>query len=151
MAGSHAPVVFTSSMHARRLLVEEFGCKPERVKSLPDCVNAELFKPAEDFDPAELAALRRSLGIPPERKFIVYLGLLAEYQGIGLLLEAMSRILARRQDAHLLLMGFPSVAILPAAGHPTGRRGVLSLLPAKSLMSRPQRTSLWAMWRSLPS
>jgi glycosyltransferase involved in cell wall biosynthesis len=105
-----APIVFTSSMHARRLLLEEFGCKPERVKSLPDCVNADFFKPASEFDPAELAALRTSLGIPPQRKLIVYLGLLAEYQGIGLLLEALAGILANRRDVHLLLMGFPSVA-----------------------------------------
>ena len=105
-----APIVFTSSMHARRLLLEDFGCKPERVKSLPDCVNADFFKPAAEFDPVELAKLRTSLGIPPERKLIVYLGLLAEYQGIGLLLEALARLLSDRQDVHLLLMGFPSVA-----------------------------------------
>ena len=50
-----------------------------------------------------------SLGIPPGRKLIVYLGLLAEYQGIGLLLQAMQRVIQEHQDAHLLLMGFPSV------------------------------------------
>jgi glycosyltransferase involved in cell wall biosynthesis len=40
---------------------------------------------------------------------IVYLGLLAEYQGTGLLLQTMARLLARHDDAHLLLMGFPNV------------------------------------------
>ena len=53
-----APVVFTSSRHARRLLLEKFGCKPERVRSLPDCVNADFFRPASDFDRAKLTALR---------------------------------------------------------------------------------------------
>ncbi len=49
------------------------------------------------------------MGIPAGRKLIVYLGLLAEYQGTGLLLEAMQRVIRERQDAHLLLMGFPNL------------------------------------------
>lgn len=104
----HAPVIFTSSMNAARLLHQEFGCRSEQVQVLPDCVNADTFRPAETYAPAELAALRVQLGIPAERKLIVYLGLLAEYQGTGLLLEALRRILDVRQDVHLLLMGFPN-------------------------------------------
>lgn len=106
----HAPIILTSSAHAAQLLQEEFGCRPEQVQVLPDCVNADVFRPADTYAPAELAALRAGLGIPPERKLIVYLGLLAEYQGTGLLLEAMARILNIRQDVHLLLMGFPNEA-----------------------------------------
>jgi glycosyltransferase involved in cell wall biosynthesis len=104
-----SPVVFTSSTRARQLLLEKFDCRAEQVVSLPDCVNAEVFRPATDFDPGELAALRDRLGAPAGRKVIVYLGLLAEYQGTGLLLEAMSRLLQQGAPAHLLLMGFPNV------------------------------------------
>lgn len=106
----HAPVILTSSAHAARLLEEEFGCRPERIHILPDCVNADVFRPADTYPPEELAALRAALGIPPDRRLIVYLGLLAEYQGTGLLLEAMARILSVRRDVHLLLMGFPNEA-----------------------------------------
>ncbi len=102
-------MVFTSSAHARRLLIEQFGCKPERVEALPDCVNTEAFKPRAYHDPQQLAALRAQLGIPTDRRLIVYLGLLAEYQGVGLLLEALQQLVQRRQDVHLLLMGFPNV------------------------------------------
>jgi len=105
----HAPVIFTSSGNAERLLREEFGCRPEQVQILPDCVNADAFRPAETYEPGELAALRGELCIPADRKVIVYLGLLAEYQGTDLLLQAMRRILDVRQDVHLLLMGFPNV------------------------------------------
>jgi len=49
------------------------------------------------------------LGIPPDRKIVVYLGLLAEYQGIGLLLEGISRLRQRFFDTHFLIMGFPGV------------------------------------------
>jgi glycosyltransferase involved in cell wall biosynthesis len=104
-----APVILTSSELAARTLTDGFGCRPEQVQALPDCVDPEMFRPASHHDPAELAALRDNLGIPPGRKLIVYLGLLAEYQGTGLLLEAMRRLVQRRSDVHLLLMGFPSV------------------------------------------
>ncbi len=103
-----AAIVLTSSVHARRLLLDEFRCAPERVRTLPDCVNADAFKPATSYEPAQLAALKAQLGIPLDRKLIVYLGLLAEYQGIDLLLAAMSQIVHQRQDVHLLLMGFPN-------------------------------------------
>jgi glycosyltransferase involved in cell wall biosynthesis len=105
----HASVVFTSSAHARRLLIEQFGCQPENVEALPDCVNTDAFKPRAYHDQQALSDLRDQLGIPRDRRLIVYLGLLAEYQGTGLLLEAMRDLVARRKDAHLLLMGFPNV------------------------------------------
>lgn len=103
-------VIFTSSAHAERVLLEKFACDPAQVRVLPDCVNADTFRPAADFDADELAALRRQLNIPDGRKVIVYLGLLAEYQGTGLLLKALQRILAVHPDVYLLLMGFPGVA-----------------------------------------
>lgn len=103
-------VIFTSSAHAQRVLLEKFACEPTQVRVLPDCVNADTFRPAADFDADDLAALRRKLNIPDGRKVIVYLGLLAEYQGTGLLLQALQRILAIHPDVYLLLMGFPGVA-----------------------------------------
>jgi glycosyltransferase involved in cell wall biosynthesis len=102
-------VIFTSSAHAERVLTEKFACDPAQVRVLPDCVNADTFRPAADFDAADLAALRRQLNIPTGHKVIVYLGLLAEYQGTGLLLQALQRILAQQPDVYLLLMGFPGV------------------------------------------
>jgi glycosyltransferase involved in cell wall biosynthesis len=103
------PVILTSTTNAQDLLVEEFGCQPARVRSLPDCVDTDVFRPVSAYDPLERAALRRELGIPASRKLIVYLGLLAEYQGTGLLLEAMRRVVQERRDVHLLLMGFPNL------------------------------------------
>lgn len=102
-------VIFTSSAHAERVLLEKFNCDPAQVRVLPDCVNGDNFCPATNHDPDDLAALRRQLNIPDGHKVIVYLGLLAEYQGTGLLLQALQRILQQHQDVYLLLMGFPGV------------------------------------------
>lgn len=102
-------VIFTSSAHAERVLLEQFACDPAQVRVLPDCVNADTFRPAAGYSADELSALRRQLNIPDGKKVIVYLGLLAEYQGTGLLLQALQRILAMQHDVYLLLMGFPGV------------------------------------------
>lgn len=104
-----APVILTSTANARQLLLDEFGCRDAQVRVLPDAVNGEKFKPAAEYAPGQLETLRDRFNIPSGRKLIVYLGLLAEYQGTGMLLEAMARLVARRSDVHLLLMGFPNV------------------------------------------
>jgi glycosyltransferase involved in cell wall biosynthesis len=103
------PTILTSSLHAKRLLLEQFGCCEDKICALPDCVNTRVFVPASDYDPAVLAKLRQRLGIPPGRKLIVYLGLFAAYQGTGLLLEALRILVPAHPDVHLLLMGFPNV------------------------------------------
>ncbi len=112
--------ILTSSANAQRLLVTQFDADPAQIQLLPDCVNADTFQPANRFDADELAALRQRLGIPVEAKVIVYLGLLAEYQGTGLLLHAMQRILHQQPDVYLLLMGFPAVAHYQQQAHNLG-------------------------------
>ncbi len=46
-----APAILTSSANARKLLLEEFGCREERVRVLPDAVNGDKFKPAACYLP----------------------------------------------------------------------------------------------------
>lgn len=104
-----APIIFTSSTNAERILVEQFGCQPERIRALPDSVNTSEFRPAGEFDAAELAQLRRRLGVPADARVIVYLGLLAGYQGTDHLLQAMQVIGQQHPDVYLLLMGFPNI------------------------------------------
>lgn len=53
--------------------------------------------------------LRARLNIPPERKIVVYIGLLAEYRGTGVLLDAAARLLARGSAVHFVIVGFPNV------------------------------------------
>jgi glycosyltransferase involved in cell wall biosynthesis len=44
-----------------------------------------------------------------ERRVVVYLGLLAEYQGISLLLQAAQELVESQGDIHFLIMGHPNV------------------------------------------
>ena len=112
--------ILTSSTNAREVLLREFGCRPEQVQTLSDCVNTEAFYPPRVAESAMLAAKKASLGIPPHHKVIVYLGLLADYQGTDALLQAAALLLRQRQDVHFLIMGFPGVDYYRQMSHGLG-------------------------------
>jgi glycosyltransferase involved in cell wall biosynthesis len=105
--------ILASSQHARDLLITAFGVPGCKVSALPDSVDPAQFRPAAAFPASDLAALRRQLGLPLDRPLVVYLGLLAAYQGIDLLLAAAQQLLAARLTAasrpFFLIMGFPFV------------------------------------------
>jgi len=102
-----APRILTSTALNADLLCSDFGCKPERVAYIPDCVNTEVFAPRPRDERWE--KLREDMGIPGGRKIVVYLGLLAEYQGTDHLLRAAAALCAHRDDLHFLIAGFPNV------------------------------------------
>jgi len=102
-------LIFTSSSNAERILLQDFGCDVDWIRPLPDCVDTGQFRPRATFSERTMTEMRDGLGLPADAKVIVYLGLLAEYQGTGHLLRAMQQIRAARPDVYLLLMGFPGV------------------------------------------
>lgn len=102
---SHA--IVTSSRHAARLLQEEFHCSPDRIETVPDCVNAGFFSAQQDE--AIVEALKTHWCIPLDRTVVAYLGLLADYQGTSHLLKAARLICEQCNDVHFLVMGFPGV------------------------------------------
>lgn len=102
-------VIITSSQHGATLLEHEFSCDNNCVHPLPDCVNLDFFHP-DVLTPDEIVARKKALGIPLDRPVIVYLGLLADYQGTPLLIQASQALKRHGIDAHFLIMGFPGVA-----------------------------------------
>jgi len=99
--------IITSSQNATDMLVQEFGYPARRIVTLTDSVDTEFFVPADRFQPGLLRRKRRALAIPEGRSVVVYLGLLAGYQGTGLLLEAAAQLVAEGRPVHFLVMGFP--------------------------------------------
>jgi glycosyltransferase involved in cell wall biosynthesis len=96
--------VTSSQSAARALQVRHPNGVP--VHYLADAVDTSIFRPP---GAAAVAELRRSLDIPEGRDVVGYLGLLAEYQGVGHLLYAARRILEVRPNTHFLIMGFPGL------------------------------------------
>jgi len=101
--------VVTSTQQAAYLLERDFKCAASRVYPLPDCVNLSFFRP-DVLTPAEITARRAALGIPPGRLVVVYLGLLADYQGTALLVQAARTLKQCNVNVHFLIMGFPNVS-----------------------------------------
>jgi glycosyltransferase involved in cell wall biosynthesis len=113
-----APRILTSTAQANELLVERFGCAPECIVHAPDCVNTDTFRPATRD--ASWQAARDRWGIAPGRTVLVYLGLLADYQGTDHLLQAMGRLVAAGHDVHLLLGGYPHIEQYRQLAHSLG-------------------------------
>ena len=107
-----ADAIVTSTHNGADILVREFGCEARRITVVADAVNVHAFRPleeiaAEDGHLEQVERLRRDLALPNGIPVIVYLGLLAEYQGITHLLRAAGLLKERGVDAHFLIMGFP--------------------------------------------
>lgn len=90
-----------------------------RIHPLPDCVNADFFRPAV-LSPEEVVARRAALGIPPQATVVVYLGLLADWQGIPQLLQAARRLQESGQAVYFLIGGFPAEAYYQAQARQLG-------------------------------
>lgn len=93
--------VLTSSEYGAAAL-SRYGLARGRVIALPDGVDVEIFRPRSP-DPS----LLRALGLDGKR-IIVFLGVLTDYQGVDILIEAMRAVVAGCPNAHLLLMGYPN-------------------------------------------
>ncbi|MGW8319134.1 MAG: glycosyltransferase family 4 protein [Candidatus Promineifilaceae bacterium] len=105
----HLPnATLTSSHRARAHLANHFGVSETSIYPLPDCVDTGRFNP-ERYDDAAKAALRLRLGISSGRPILVYLGLLADYQGTPDLVEAAALLKERGEQVHFLIMGYPRV------------------------------------------
>jgi glycosyltransferase involved in cell wall biosynthesis len=98
------PNLIVTSTENQAAALRERTTRP--VHSLPDAVDLRAF----GTPPVEAAAaLRRRLGIPNDRDVVGYVGLLAEYQGVGDLLYAARQIVERRPNTHFLVMGYPGL------------------------------------------
>jgi glycosyltransferase involved in cell wall biosynthesis len=116
--------ILASSQHAEALLVRSFGVPASRVHTLHDSVDPATFRPRAELPAGDLANLRLRLKLPPNRPVVVYLGLLAPYQGTDLLLQAFAQLEHASPRPFGLIMGFPDVdqyraraATLGLAGH----------------------------------
>ncbi len=116
----HLPqAIITSSQHAADLLRNQFHCHSSSIHIVPDCVNTDTFRP-DILTQEERLRLKARLGIPPQRKVVAYLGLLAEYQGTSLLIQAAAQLVKSRPDVHFLIMGFPGEDVYRAYAHSLG-------------------------------
>ncbi|NJN16374.1 MAG: glycosyltransferase family 4 protein [Oscillochloris sp.] len=106
---TQADAVMTSTYNAAGLLQRDGSVRPGRLFALPDGVDTTRFRPFDGSPEwtAQRERLRAELGIPPDRRIVVYIGLLAPYQGTNVLIDAARILTARKPDTHFLIMGHP--------------------------------------------
>jgi glycosyltransferase involved in cell wall biosynthesis len=124
-----ADAITTSTHNAAALLRRDGSAPPERIHAIPDGVDTERFRPFDGSPEwaAQRADLRAQLGIPPDRRIVVYIGLLAPYQGTNLLIEAAARMVPTMPDVHFLIMGHPDPASYRALAASLGVGGHVTL------------------------
>lgn len=107
-----ADAVVTSNYNAAARLRSDAIVVPHRLHTVIDSVNTERFRPFDGSQAweAQRRMLRAQLGIPEGRRIVVYLGLLAPYQGTNILLEAARMLVPRLPDVHFLVLGYPDPA-----------------------------------------
>jgi len=145
-----AHAILTSSHAAVSLLQDEFGVDAGRVIAIPDCVDTTFFRPRAEADRGELAAIRSVLNIPAGRDVVVYLGLLAAYQGTDLLIEAAQQVISQRPDTHFLIMGYPGMPMYRSIAEARGLGDHTTFVVASCTRMR-RATCGWAMWPPRPS
>lgn len=102
--------ILTSSMNAAHVLINDFHIAENCVTVLSDCVDADSFVPVIDAaQAAKVDELRARLHIPRDRRIVIYIGLLDEYRGTRVMLDAAKELLARDIDVHFVIIGFPNV------------------------------------------
>jgi glycosyltransferase involved in cell wall biosynthesis len=99
--------ILTSSQHSAQRLRDELQDQAQRVVPLPDCVDTDYFRPRSAADQPDVDTIKDQLGIPRDRKVVIYLGLLAHYQGTTHIVRAAQKVIVTRPDTHFLIMGYP--------------------------------------------
>jgi glycosyltransferase involved in cell wall biosynthesis len=74
----------------------------EAIERIPNCVDTVRFHPATA---EEKQRLRRRLGLPADRRIVVFTGRLVSYKGLPLLLKVWRDLQTSRPDTLLLLVG----------------------------------------------
>jgi glycosyltransferase involved in cell wall biosynthesis len=80
----------------------EAGVESDLIHTIPNSVDTERFRPVADV---EKSGIRRSLGLPEDRKVTAYTGRLVSYKGLPLLLRVWADLAGEGDPGLLLLVG----------------------------------------------
>ncbi len=94
----------TSSTRMLRWFEENRHKDTKNLLVIVDGVDTKRFQPGFG-----VKALREKVRLPAGHKIVGFLGVLTEYQGISVLLEAIPYVIKRFPQTHFLLMGYPNM------------------------------------------
>jgi glycosyltransferase involved in cell wall biosynthesis len=84
-------------------LINHFHCKPNKVKVVQNGANVRSFYPINDI--ALLREWRRKVGIEEDEVVVVFVGNIAPWQGVNILIESAFRLLSKNEKLKFLIVG----------------------------------------------
>ncbi len=84
-------------------LIKNFACQSDKVEVIGNGVNTEKFFPI--LDEKILSKWRTRLGIEPEESVVIFVGNLARWQGVDILIESGIQLLKKRKNIKFLIVG----------------------------------------------
>lgn len=91
--------LLTVSKAMRLAAIDQFNASAERTHTISNGFNTGI------FHPLDRAAMREKLGIKPETELVIYVGRLVESKGMRELIEAHGRLVRRKPNLILALIG----------------------------------------------
>jgi len=103
IAANYSDRVISVTPQIAAYLTQRFGCSSSRIEVVGNGVNTEIFLPIQD-DQA-LMCCKKRLGIEEKEGVIAFVGNLASWQGVGVLVESAARLLAKENGLKFLIVG----------------------------------------------
>ncbi|OGV60032.1 MAG: hypothetical protein A2X45_12695 [Lentisphaerae bacterium GWF2_50_93] len=134
IAGWFPVITQSESMLGELRLLKGDGVNAANVK---DGVDTEIFHPVP-FD----AGLGARLGIDPEKPRILFMGLLEEYQGVDIMLNAFAKASLRMPDLQFIVIGYPNIGKYEGLCKSLGISGKVKFLGRIKYQELPSYLSL---------
>ncbi len=99
-----ADAIIVSSTNMAEILIDSFGVDKNKINVIPDGVDTDTFSGNENT-----SILRDQLKIDPQKKIVIFTGLINKYQGIDYLLESIPTVVDQVKNICFLIVGFPNV------------------------------------------
>lgn len=103
MATKHSESVISVTSQIGAYLVRNYHCSPDKVKAVANGVDTEKFYPIHDETLLEI--WKKKLGIEVGETVIAYVGNLAPWQGVNILIESALRLLSRNGCLKFIIVG----------------------------------------------
>jgi uncharacterized protein (TIRG00374 family) len=95
--------IIVSNKSNSEVLQSRYLVDAKKISIIPDGIS----QAAMNFDKNDISSKKKSLGIPEDKKLIVYLGTLNKVEGTELMLEIVALLKKQRDDFFVLVMGYP--------------------------------------------
>lgn len=100
IAIKHCIKITAASNFMRDQIIKKHRIEPHSIEIIPNCVDTGLFRPGLDK-----AKIRKTLGLPEDKKIILSVRRLVPRMGLENLIQAMAIITKKAPDAYLVIVG----------------------------------------------